>query len=441
MSDLSSESRPTPAVVKLVESCGILLGIPPTNDRSAFKAPLPSNYDNTVRVLDSNFGVYVSELSKLTSDQLPNKVANDLYAKTLEPGYDYETAVNEGGLKARDLFNAIKLVMMSLEMDKSRIPITKTNVLTFVNGTKSSYAALDAATHIFKHGVVTTVALVADEAVGDKRMIGMMKTHLVKDLQRRCKMQYKLPDHCFHVEGQACGKVKNVFGLITESIETHGADILVYGVEQDSSFGEFGDGGVPQWAIFSGSEQQQEPQGGPGVNIPVMLTKKTSRVRPLSEVFMPRTWMIYTDDTDAGQMDYAFLKSLYYIRPGDSVVVCAVVEPSGPRGDARDERYEMGNRAGLWVDGADSPLFQPDCPGWNDLDNERIALQMDSLVQSAQLEGKGVIERSFPGTTTGGILAKVCKKESVDILVMRKRVHREIVIEAVEKAPSSVLLL
>ena len=98
MSDLSSESRPTPAVVKLVESCGILLGIPPTNDRSAFKAPLPSNYDNTVRVLDSNFGGYVSELSKLTSDQLPNKVANDLYAKTLEPGYDYETAVNEGGL-------------------------------------------------------------------------------------------------------------------------------------------------------------------------------------------------------------------------------------------------------------------------------------------------------------------------------------------------------
>jgi hypothetical protein len=435
-----TESRPTPAVIKLVESCGILLGIPPSNDRSAYKAPLPSNYDATIGVLDSNFGGYVSELSKLTSDQLSNKVANDLYAKTLEPGYDYETAVNEGGLKARDLFNAIKLVMTSLEMDKSRIPITKTNVLTFVNGTKSSYAALDAATHIFKHGVVTAVALVADEAVGDKRMIGMMKTHLVKDLERRCKLQYKLPDHCFHVEGQTCGAVKDVFGLITDAIATHGADILVYGVEQDSIFGENGDGGVPQWAIFSGSGSEQ-PQSSAVVDIPVLLTRKASRVRPLSEVFVPRTWMVYTDDTDASQMDFAFLKSLYYIRPGDSVVVCAIVELSEPRGDARNERYEMGTRAGLWVDGVDPPLVQPDCPGWNDLDNERIAQQMDTLVQSAQLEGKGVIERSMPGTTTGSILAKVCRRESVDILVMRKRVHREVVVETVTKAPSSVLML
>ena len=78
-----TESRPTPAVIKLVESCGILLGIPPSNDRSAYKAPLPSNYDATIGVLNSNFGGYVSELSKLTSDQLSNKVANDLYAKSV----------------------------------------------------------------------------------------------------------------------------------------------------------------------------------------------------------------------------------------------------------------------------------------------------------------------------------------------------------------------
>lgn len=438
MSSLKDDTRPTVAVIKLVESCGILLGIPPTMDRSAFKAPLPSNYDNTVNVLDSNFGGYVSELAKLTSDQLPNKVANDLYAKTLEPGYDYETAVNEGGLKARDLFNSIKLVMTSLEMDKSRIPITKTNVLTFVNGTKSSYAALDAATHIFKHGVVTTVALTVDEAVGDKRMIGMMKTHLVKDLQRRCKMQYKLPDHCFHVESQSCGKVKEMAELITDCIATHGADILVYGVEQDSVFGEYGDGGVPQWAIFSGLDISSS---APVVDIPVMLTKKTSRVRPLSEVFVPRTWMIFVDNTEESQMDFAFLKSLYYIRPGDAVVVCAIVEPSDPQGDARHERYEMGSRAGLWVNGVDPQINQPDCPGWNDIDNERIASQMDRLVQSAQLDGKGIIERTSPGSTTGDILARVCKQESIDILVMRKRVHREIIVEVVTKAPSSVLML
>ncbi len=439
MSSLASDSRPTVAVIKLVEACGILMGIPPSTDRSAFKAPIPSNYDSTVSMLDSNFGGYVSEVAKLTSDQLSNKVANDLYAKTLEPGFDYETAVNEGGLKARDLFNGIKLVMTSLEMDRSRIPITKTNVLTIVNGMKSSYAALDAATHIFKHGVVTTIALTADEAVGDRRLVGMMKTQVVKDLQRRCKLQYKLPDHCYHVKSETCTRVKEVIDVIAENIATHSADILVYGVEQKTTFGENGDGGIPQWAIFSGVDKDNA--NGPVVDIPVMLTKKDSRVRPLSEVFIARTWMIFADQTDKNQLDFTFLKSLYYIRPGDSVVICTLVDSNDPSGDARNERYEMGARAGLWVSGADPPTSEPDCPGWNDIDNERIAQQMDSLIQSAQLDGKGIIERNALGLTSGATLARLCMEEGADFLVMRKQVQREIVIEAVQSAPSSVLLL
>ena len=39
-------------------------------------------------------------------------------------------------------------------------------------------------------------------------------------------------------------------------------------------------------------------------------------------------------------------------------------------------------KAGLWIEGTDPPLLQPDCPGWNDIDNERIAQQMNNLVQS-----------------------------------------------------------
>lgn len=442
MSALTDDTRPTVSVIKLVEACGILLGIPPSHDRSAFKAPMPSNYDATVGLLDSNFGGYVAELAKLTSDQLSNKVANDLYAKTLEPGFDYETAVNEGGLKARDMFNGIKLVMSSLEMDKSRIPITKTNVLTIVNGTKSSYAALDAATHIFKHGVVTTVALTSDEAVGDRRLVGMMKTHVVKDLQRRCKLQYKLPDHCYDVKSETCTKVAEISSIIAQNINMHSADILVYGVEQKAVFGENGDGGIPQWAIFSGVEAETNGGNNSGVvDIPVLLTKKDSRVRPLSEVFISRTWMIYADQTDQNQLDFAFLKTLYYIRPGDSVVICAIVDSSDPSGDARNERYEMGTRAGLWVSGAETPIGEPDCPGWNDIDNERVAQQMDALIQSAHLDGKGIIERNAPGVTSGATLAKMCMDEGADFLVMRKSVHREVVIEAVQSAPSSVLLL
>ena len=37
MTDLRENLRPTPSVIKLVESCGILLGIPPSNDRFGFQ--------------------------------------------------------------------------------------------------------------------------------------------------------------------------------------------------------------------------------------------------------------------------------------------------------------------------------------------------------------------------------------------------------------------
>ena len=51
--------------------------------------------------------------------------------------------------------------------------------------------------------------------------------------------------------------------------------------------------------------------------------------------------MVYTDDTDASQMDFAFLKALFTFGREILVVVCAIVQPSEPLGDARNERYEM----------------------------------------------------------------------------------------------------
>ena len=62
--------------------------------------------------------------------------------------------------------------------------------------------------------------------------------------------------------GRVAAKVKDMFGLISDAIVAYRADILVYGVEQDSQFGEFGDGGVPQWAIFSDSHGADGTSGG-----------------------------------------------------------------------------------------------------------------------------------------------------------------------------------
>ena len=151
-------------------------------------APMPSNYDHVVELLDENYGGYLTEIANLNSSLLSNKVANQLFAKTLEPGFNYENAVNEGGLVARDLYNAIIAIMMSLASDHSRIPIIQTNILVCINGKLSSYNAFDSATHFFKHGVITAMALTCNEFYnnqgngngnqnGDSRMTNMIKSH------------------------------------------------------------------------------------------------------------------------------------------------------------------------------------------------------------------------------------------------------------------------
>ena len=112
-------------MIKLVEAVGILLGVPPSQEKSKYKAPMPSNYDATINLLDENYGGYLTEVARMRSESLGNKVANELFAKTLEPGFDYEQAVNDGGLAARDLFNAIQLVMMSLVADNARICLSR----------------------------------------------------------------------------------------------------------------------------------------------------------------------------------------------------------------------------------------------------------------------------------------------------------------------------
>ena len=427
--DLKEIKRPSPAIIKLVECVGILLGIPPSTDKSLYKAPIPSNYDLTLQLLDTNFGGYISELATMTSSALSNKVANDLFAKTLEPGFGYEAAVNDGGLMCRDLFNAINLVMMSLAADEDRIPIIKTNVLTVVNGSMSSYAALDAATHIFKHGVVTAIALTAEDNP-DRRLTGMMKSHLHQDLVRRCKLQYKLPHHCFAVESINVQSSNQIADSLVESVSRNSANILVYGMEDDGTFGENGDFGVPLWAATAKE-----------CNIPVLLTKKNSRIRPFNTISMSRTFMVFMDDNQSELMSYIFLQTLLYVRPGDSVVIVAVVPSSQPKGDERSSRFEGGSRAGAWVHGEDAPANEPCQPDWNADVIAKMGQQMQDMLISAQVEGTFKIEVQTEGKTTGRLISEIAKQEAIDIIVARKRTDLEIIVETVESAPSSVLLL
>jgi nucleotide-binding universal stress UspA family protein len=429
MSSLKDQKRPSLAVIKLVECIGILLGIPPSRDKSLYKAPMPSNYDHVVHLLDENYGAYITEVSKMKSSMLSNKVANDLFAKTLEPGFDYQQAVNDGGLTARDLFNAIQVVMMSLISDSSRIPITRTNILVAVNGTMSSYAAMDAATHMFKHGVMTAMALTVEEN-HDPRLTGMMKSHLHQDLVRRCKLQYKLPDHCYSVESAYVDKISDITSTIMSSANINQSNLIVYGLEGDSTFGEGGDGGVPLWLATAKD-----------VTNTILLTKKSSRIRPFPSIFLPRTLLVYADDTkDPTSLAALFMKTLLYVRPGDSIILCVVVEPSHPKGDGRVQRFEMGTRAGSWISGTDAPQNEPTSPGWNDQANKDMAQQMEALLLGSQVEGKYRIECSRDGATIGRTLASIVAEEQIDTVVMRRQAPKETIVESVQSCACSIMI-
>jgi hypothetical protein len=67
--------------------------------------------------------------------------------------------------------------------------------------------------------------------------------------------------------------------------------------------------------------------------------------------------------------------------------------------------------------------------------------QMQDMLISAQVEGTFKIEVQTEGKTTGRLISEIAKQEAIDIIVARKRTDLEIIVETVESAPSSVLLL
>ncbi len=49
--NLANNLKPSVALIKLIEACGILLGVPKSFSKSKYKAPVPSCYDATIRLL------------------------------------------------------------------------------------------------------------------------------------------------------------------------------------------------------------------------------------------------------------------------------------------------------------------------------------------------------------------------------------------------------
>jgi hypothetical protein len=436
MAELKRIKRPSPSLIKLVEACGILLELRKNEKKSAYKAPLPSNYDNTLDLLEAEgFPDMVCRLAAMRSFDVSNEVATEFYSKTLEPGFSYEDAVNTGGLSARDLFNAIALVLASLQTDESRIPVTSNNIYVLHTGSRSSYAALDAATHVFKHGVMTVSGCIIEDSLPE-RECAMLKEHLPRDLLRRIKMLYKMPDHCFNLESALIRAVEDAPHNIVASMEANACRTLVMGLEEDAAFGEGGDGGLPLWAATSLPEQ-----------CALLLVKGRSKVRPFTLISAPRTFCLLIDRPDL--VNQRFLSTLFYVRPGDTLEVLYVASSSDPQGDCRaEDRFGLGARSG-WVKHVSAPCEEAkhdpvnvaNAPGWNDADVELLVQQVQSLMRAAHISGDVHVERELPGRTAAQSLCAFASVHDADLVVMPKEFNLEAVVETVQEAACSVLLI
>lgn len=425
-SDLLDRKRPSIALIKLIEATGILLGIPKSFTKSKYKAPIPTNYDATIQHISDNFYGCVDELIRITSESIPNDIGSELYAKTLEPGFDYEGAVIDGGLSMRDLFNAVVLVLTSLQEDLYRLPTKITNVLVLVDGSRSSYVALDAATHIYNHGMISVLPLCneREELIDEAQpTVNYLRAHLHEDLIRRCKLQYKLPEYCYQVRTIESKVRDSVIENIKEEIKATGSKILVLGLD-DWNLGLDSRATLLLWAAWE-------------CPISVVLAKGRSKIRPFSVVNMPRIFQLCVKiDTD---IDNLIMKFTAFMRPGDFVVVVAIVETRDAKGDHRDSRFDFGKRS-QWINGPkpSRPTFSL---GWNDEEVSNLQISIEKILFKAQLQGKARVERLSTTRTIAQELCLIAVEESIDLLVLKTNNQRQVIVECAQESPCSIIII
>jgi nucleotide-binding universal stress UspA family protein len=417
-------AKPPSALVKLVESVGILLDVPVTHSKSKYKAPSPSNYDGTMDRLVAEFPQLVSKLGSMDSSDVTNAVASRLFSKTIEVGYDYEEAVAAGGLEARDLFNSITLIMSMLQEQQHRIPIKKMNLLVLVDGSRPSYVTLDTAAHLHKHGICTVTAVLAPDSTSNPDVL--MYHHLPADLQRRCQEQYHMPEQSFKVDVMMAAPASDPSDLqddIRSKMDHINSNILVMGIDKNFS-GTDTLSPIAQWAAWE-----------PGYI--TALVKSSSRLRPFASNVMPRTFQCCLKGLE--DADQLFGVCLTLMSPGDHVVFCCVVDSGEPRGDSQQTRFSMGARQ-RWVAGAVPPAAPTNRVDWNDGILEELNKRIEELTARSQISGKPVLYKHDPLRTVAQELCAVAYEEGADMMVLRRGVDREVSKEVLADSTCTVVL-
>jgi hypothetical protein len=374
MSQIGKVSKPPIALVKLIESIGILFCIPKSFTKSIYKAPTPSNYDGTMAALLQDFVGCINRLGTLLSDGVTNEVASELYAKVLEPGFDYESAVLAGGLEARDLYNCLILILNNIDAETFRIPIKRTNIMVLCDGSRPSYVALDIGSHLHHHGMFIVGALLV---TGSQQNGAVIHRHLPVDLERRCREQYKINPAQFQIHVVQPHTSDDIVHDVEDTMTTNKCFILVLGIDANYT-GTENLSRSAQWATWASG-------------IVTVLVKSSSRIRPFTSLHLARKYLICVKGIEV--LDHLFETSLNLIKPGDYIIFCSIVDSGRPRGDTRDTRYGLGRRVG-WVAGAVVDPNEPNRVGWNDKALEALENRMQELLKISQIPGT-----LFPPTT------------------------------------------
>lgn len=419
MSRISEIRRPNAALINAVEAVGILLRIPAKMGKSAYKVATPSNYDDTVSILQSNFNQVLDSLATLESNGIPNDIASELFRKLEQQPFDYEGAVEMGGLEARELFNILVYILDQLVQDPHRIPVGKTNVLTIVDGSRPSYVALDIAAHVHQHGVCVVGAL------SYSHTDTYMGSHLTYDLSRRLKEQYKLEDKSFNIVPIMSDSVKEIVDHVQDLCSHYNCGIIAMGIDTSTENEDI----LALAVVFS------------AWNLPhmILLAKSVARVCDFESVHTARKYMICVKNS--ADLDGLFSSTRSFINPHDTLVFSVVVESGDPIGDERDTRFGFGSRFDKWSSSRDSSDgLQPDSLGWNTEENKKLEERMNYLLEKSQIPGSVIVATIDPTKTVAQLICEMAFQQECDVLVLRRGLNQEVSRECLRRSHCNILL-
>jgi hypothetical protein len=444
--ELLNIKKPCSVQIKVIEAIGIIMRVPYVGEKSKFKAASPTNYDGTVDLLGRDFEGVMKQLSTFIATELPNDIAKKLYAKTLEPGFSYEDAVlfsqSNISLLLRDLFNSLILIIQGLQDDPVRIPVKQENVLILVDASRASYVAMDLGSHIFNHGMCTFGVLKIRDRMS--REEEMLCDHIPQDVERRCRQQYKLPEHYFQIKSLSADTITDTVDVVRDCMEETQSTTLVLGVDVNTWSDPSNLRDILQWALWE-----------TGSLMTVMLAKSCSITRPFTSLRMPRTFLAYCSSED--DLLRVSISTLKFMNPDDTLLIYAVSEPREPIGDSYDTRFELGAKKNCWLrtyqDLYDEKQreesgshhgtsdLMPSYPGWNDDTNTALQQAMDTTLKKSKVQGSTRIDFRDNSKSMAQQIMQYVFQERVDVVVMERALNIEVAKELCQDAKCAVALI